>query len=87
MIATAESTLAPLAVQRRALPELHLAGAALPPALRTAGAVALLLAAIAATGVVLVGFAVLLPFALLAAAIGGRWQKRSERPGWREAQA
>lgn len=66
---------------------LHLMGATLPPALRTVGALAALLLAIAVTGVVLVGFALVMPFALIASLIARRWQPRSERAGWRPATA
>ena len=65
----------------------HLMGAGLPPALRTAGALAALLLAVAVTGVVLVAFALVMPVLLLAALVSRRWQPRSERPGWRPATA
>ena len=66
---------------------LMLMGAGLPPALRTVGALAALLLAVAVTGVVLVGFALIMPFALVAALVMRRWQPRSERAGWRPASA
>ena len=65
----------------------HLMGAGLPPALRTVGALAALLLAVAVTGVVLVAFALVMPVLLLAALVSRRWQPRSERPGWRSAAA
>lgn len=65
----------------------HLMGASLPPALRTVGALAALLLAVAVTGVVLVAFALVMPVLLLAALVSRRWQPRSERPGWRPATA
>lgn len=65
----------------------HLMGASLPPALRTVGALAALLLAVAVTGVVLVAFALVMPVLLLAALVSRRLQPRSERQGWRPATA
>ena len=73
------------ASEREARP--HLMGAGLPPALRTAGALAALLLAVAVTGMMLVAFAALMPILLVAALISRRWQPRAERTGWRPAQA
>ena len=66
---------------------LHRMGAGLPPALRTVGALAALLLAVAVTGVVLVAFALVMPVLLVAALVMRRWQPRGERPGWRPASA
>ncbi|WP_183816380.1 hypothetical protein [Parvularcula dongshanensis] len=65
----------------------HLAGASLPPSVRTAGALALLLLAVAVTGLILVAFAVAMPVLLLLAAVSGRLPRRAARPGWRPAPA
>ena len=65
----------------------HLMGAGLPPALRTAGALAALLLAVAVTGLILVAFALVMPFALAAGLVMRRWQPRAERRGWRPAAA
>ena len=65
----------------------HLMGASLPPALRTVGALAALLLAVAVTGIVLVAFALVMPALLIAALVMRRWQPRGERPGWRPASA
>lgn len=69
------------------LAPLHRMGATLPAFVRTVGALAALLAAVALTGVVLVGFAVVLPFALVAALVARRTTPRGERTGWRPAAA
>ncbi|WP_156032481.1 hypothetical protein [Parvularcula oceani] len=84
MTALTIPTSPPRPLQLRAAP--HLAGASLPPALRTVGALALLLAAVAVTGLLLVAFAVVMPVALLVAVVAGR-KPRGERRGWRPAPA
>lgn len=65
----------------------HLMGASLPPSVRTIGALAALLLAVAVTGVVLVAFAVVMPIALIGAVVLGKTKPRSERAGWRPAEA
>ena len=65
----------------------HLMGVGLPAPLRTVGALALLLLAVAVTGVLLVAFALVMPVLLIAALVSRRWQPRSERAGWRPAPA
>ena len=62
-------------------------GGGLPAPVRTAGALAALLLAVAVTGVMLVAFAVAMPFALLAGLVLRRLQPSSERRGWRPAPA
>lgn len=61
-----------------------LMGTTLPAPIRTLGALALLLLAVAVTGVVLVAVAVAMPVLLVAALLLGG-QKRGARSGWREA--
>ena len=66
----------------------HQAGASLPPALRMVGALALLLLAVAVTGLVLMAAAVVLPFGLIAAALTRRpAASGARRNGWRPAPA
>ena len=67
---------------------LHLAGASVPPALRMVGALAVLLLAVAVTGLVLMAAAVVLPFGLVAAALTRRpAASGARRSGWRPAPA
>ena len=63
-------------------------GAGLPPAVRTVGALAALILAVTVTGLLLVGAALVLPVALVLAALTRRRGVRGERRnGWRPAPA
>ena len=69
-------------------PSVHRAGAGLPLTLRMVGALFVLLAAVAVTGLVLMAVAVVLPFGLVAAALTRRAPAcGARRQGWRPASA